>query len=198
MIFSFTHGGRKIELDVASGVYYPREDSILLAKALMKEPVSGKILDLGCGCGFLSVLLTSRGEVTAADIDSAAVKNTKHNAEKLGLKIRVVQSNLFSNIPESFDYIVFNPPYLPVAGEDKIWSGGSTGREVISKFASQCQSHLKDLGKVFLVFSSLTGEKEVLELFKDMDCEIVARKKIPWEELLVLKATKRPKLIYEE
>ncbi len=197
MKFSFTQKGKRIEMDVSSGVYYPREDSVLLARAVSKEPVSGKILDMGCGCGFLTVLMSGRGEVTAADIDSAAVKNTEHNLKKLGLEAETVQSNLFSNVSGSFDYIIFNPPYLPVKGEDKIWSGGTTGRKVISQFAYKCQEHLNDLGKVFVVFSSLTGEGEVKELFGDMMVEVVSRKKMPWEELIVLKAQKRPKMLYK-
>ena len=48
----FYHG--EIQLEVPENVYYPREDSILMAKALENLEIKGKsVLEVGCGSGFL-------------------------------------------------------------------------------------------------------------------------------------------------
>jgi release factor glutamine methyltransferase len=72
-----------------------------------------------------------------------------------------------------------------------MYSGGKSGREFIEKFASQVSKYLKPRGRVLMVISSLTGELHVRELFKSkgFHTRIIARQKIPWEELIVVEAT---------
>lgn len=190
-----------IELEVPDSVYYPREDSLLLAKAVENIRLkSKKILDMGCGSGFLSVLMARDNSVTAADINEEAVKATRENAARNNVKLRALQSDLFSDIHEIFDIIVFNPPYLPEPfsfakknpreKESIQWDGGRSGRDAIEKFISSAKNHLNKNGKILLLISSLTGEKEVTRLFeKDgFKAGTIAREKIPWEELMVIEA----------
>jgi len=189
----FYHDG--IELDVPEMVYYPREDSLLIAKVLENTDVKGKtVLEIGCGSGFLSVLLAKKGaSVTAVDISEEAVETTKTNAETNGTKITILKSDLFSSVGGKFGLIVFNPPYLPVEdGEtDFTYAGGLSGRETIERFVSDAKDHLLPNGTVLIVISSLTGEKETTNLFEKegMKSRVVAREKIPWEELIVLESS---------
>ncbi len=208
-----------IELEVPDSVYCPREDSLLLAKAVENIRLkSKKILDMGCGSGFLSILMAKDNNVTAADINEEAVKAAKENAARNNVKLRALQSDLFSDIHEIFDIIVFNPPYLPEPFSFAIckersslrsqrskaslqkknprekesiqWDGGRSGRDAIEKFIRQAKSHLNKNGKILLLISSLTGEKEVIGLFEKngFKAGIIAREKIPWEELMVIEA----------
>lgn len=181
---------KEIVLEIPDSVYYPREDSLLLAKILEKEPLKGRYLDMGCGSGFLAILMAKSADVTAVDINKEAIKATKENAEKNNVKIKAFVSDLFSFVDESFDLIVFNPPYLPTKDESEQWSGGKSGREVIEKFVHQAGNHLEKNGKILLLISSLTGEKVVLDLFSNngFSASIIARKKVPWEELMVIEA----------
>ena len=183
---------KKISLNVPENVYLPREDSELLASVLAKQKLAGKrCLDMGCGSGFLAILMAKKKAIViAADISRKAVNAAHLNAEKNGVKIKVIQSDLFEKIKEKFDIIVFNPPYLPVDEKDKTYSGGESGRDVIERVLKQAKRHLNENGIVFLTISSLTGEKEVIELFREhgMKAEVIARKKVPWEELMVIEA----------
>ena len=189
----FYHG--EIQLEVPENVYYPREDSILMAKALENLEIKGKsVLEVGCGSGFLSIIAAKNGaHVTAVDINAEAVKTAKANAEANGCNIETIQSDLFSSVKGKFDLIIFNPPYLPVeAGEnDPTYAGGKSGREVIERFINMTNGHLKPNGRVLIVISSLTGKKEIIELLKKtgMTVSIIAREKIPWEELIVIEAS---------
>lgn len=184
----------KMVFEVPESVYYPAEDSLLLAKAVENLKLKGKsVLEIGCGCGFLSVICAKKGAtVTAVDINPEAASATKANAGANKAKINVFESDLFSKITGSFDLIIFNAPYLPVEeGEtDLTYAGGATGRDVIEKFVNRVKNHLNSEGGVLLAISSLTGEKEVIELFtkQGMTAKVVAREKVSWEELIVVGA----------
>jgi len=193
----FYHGA--LALDVPQGVYYPREDSLLLAKALENTELKDKrSMEIGCGSGFLSIVMARRNaNVTAVDISENAVNASNDNAKKNAVALTCFQSDLFSAVTGKFDLIVFNPPYLPEDDEAKYLGtekqqlyGGGGGREVIQEFISQSASHLAEGGRLLLLISSLTGEKEVTGLFhtSGFKAKVVAREKIQWEELMVIEA----------
>ncbi|MFH0948922.1 MAG: HemK2/MTQ2 family protein methyltransferase [Candidatus Aenigmatarchaeota archaeon] len=183
----------KINIDVPEGIYYPREDSLLLAEALEKINMKNKnILEIGCGSGFLAILLAEQNNVTGTDMDKNAIETTRKNALANKIKLTVLQSDLFSNITGKFDVIVFNPPYLPEDEYDKVtkdakhWSGGI---KIIEKFIIQATKYLKQNGKIIFIISSLTDEVAVLGAMRlcGFSHKIIARQKIPWEELIVIK-----------
>jgi len=197
----FYHG--KLALDVPATVYYPMEDSLFLAKLLEKKSlVNKKVLDMGCGSGFLSIIMAKgKAQVTGADISRDAVKATNNNAERNNVSVTCIQSDLFSVINGTFDLIVFNPPYLPEGADAKYLGkekshlvGGKTGREVVEKFIKQAKSHLNNGGKILLLISSLTGEEEVIDTFNKhgFRTRVLDRQKIPWEELMVIEACIQP------
>ena len=183
-----------MELEVPESVYSPEEDSLLLAKHIERLDLGDKsVLEVGCGSGFLSIVAAKGGAtVTATDINEEAVEITKLNTKANSFAIKAVKSDMFSAIKGTFDLIIFNPPYLPVEeGEtDPTYAGGKSGREVIERFAAGVKSRLKPNGSVLMVISSLTGEREVIDLFskEKMKASTVAREKIPWEELIVVEA----------
>ena len=185
---------KNLILEVPETVYYPREDSLLLAKTIEKENMKNKkTLDMGSGSGFLAILMVQQGaDATASDINEEAVRTVKLNAKNNNAGVKVISSDLFEKIEGKFDIIVFTPPYLPekTLHRDKQFYGGKSGREVIERFIKDSGKHLKKEGKIFIVFSSITGEKKVTELFESygFTSNIVARQKVPWEELIVVEA----------
>lgn len=186
-----------ITIEVPEKIYYPREDSELMAGVIKTLDIRGKqVLEVGCGSGFLSILLAKKGaRVTAIDINPVAVETAKKNAKANSVLVDCFESDLFEKVKNKFDLIVFNPPYLPVEeGEDDItYAGGKTGRDVIEKFSISVRSHLSDKGHILLLISSLTGEKETIRLLekRGMKTKIVGREKIPWEELIIISAWRR-------
>jgi release factor glutamine methyltransferase len=184
---------KNMELDVPQSVYYPREDSELLADVLMQLNLKGKkCLEMGCGCGLLAIIMARKGAiVTAADKNMEAVSVSRENALHAGQEINIHSSDLFSEISGKFYLIVFNPPYLPGDDHEKIeitYYGGPDGRQTIKKFLEEAKNFLKKNGRILLLISTITGEKEVWDLAMDMGYSIreIARKKVPFEELIVL------------
>jgi len=142
-------------------IYEPREDSFLLQK-YVKIRAKGKILDLGSGSGIQALTaLKNTQDVIASDINEEAVSGLRKKG------INAIKSNLFENIKDKFDLIIFNPPYLPeLKGEDKelskAISGGKKGHELIESFIKQAKNYLAVKGKILMVCSSLTGNVEAL------------------------------------
>ena len=183
--------------------YAPAEDSWLLAQTIEKNAkvVHGaKCMDMGCGNGIQTAALLASGarHVTCVDVNPDALRATKQVVDHYfgGQKknIRHVSSFLFDHVEraEKFDVVVFNPPYVP---SEKIkWAevdGGKKGREIIDAFLEQLPAHLEKNGVCLLLQSSLNSihltRKKCVE--KKMVCRIIARQKIAFEELLVIKIT---------
>jgi release factor glutamine methyltransferase len=164
----FAVGDKIIELDVFDDVYEPSDDSFLLAKNIPQKLQGNQVLEIGSGSGIISLIAAKNGaNVTAVDVESKAVENTRHNADKHRVKIMVMQSNLFEKISEKYDLILFNPPYVPCSKEglrgETAWVGGVDGREFIDLFLKDFRKHLKANGKVLMIVSSKNRMEEELK-----------------------------------
>jgi release factor glutamine methyltransferase len=171
-------------------VYQPAEDSHLFSKFLEKYFSKNKInsyLDMGTGSGILSETASKfldKKNILTADINSDAIKIVKEKGFK------TIKTNLFSKIKGKFDLITFNAPYLPRDPREPkdsqiATTGGKRGDEISIKFLTQAKKHLNKNGKIFLLISSLTP----MDKIKKLHPNIVARKKISFEELLILEFT---------
>jgi len=193
-------------------IYQPSEDSFLLQETLKKYlnklgrvASSNKrrihlrnlgsldtglnILDLGSGSGIQALTCKDLGfkNILTSDINKESIKHLK------SLKLRAIESNLFSKIKKSekFDLIIFNPPYLP---EDKRepkpttnTTAGKKGYEIIIKFLKQATNHLIKNSSILLLFSSLSQPKVILKQAKILGYyyNLLNKKKLFFEELYV-------------
>ena len=161
-------------------IYEPREDSFLMEKAV-KKYACGKVLDMGTGYGVQAIAAAKNKDVksiTAVDINKDAVMAALQTAMTKGVPISVLQSNLFDNLDDKFDTIIFNPPYLPSDPKikDITLDGGKKGYELIERFLKQAKEHLEKNGIILLLFSSLTDKDNVENIltknkykFKEVD-----------------------------
>lgn len=180
-----------------AGIYYPSEDSCLLAENV--KPKAGcSALDAGCGSGIqsLNMLCNGASHVLAVDINPACLKATQSNCAAAGFskKIDVRKSDLFEKVPEKFDLIAFNPPY--VESEEVRFvdlDGGKKGREVLDRFLEQFPEHLNEGGECYFLQTDINGYKETEKRLKQsgLKFEVVARKKGFFEELAVYKCMQK-------
>ena len=115
------------KLKIHKTVYPPREDTYLLAKAILKlNKYDGLALEIGCGSGALSMLLAKRGwKVKSCDVNPYAVATSRGNIKKYNLedKIIVDESGIGEGviISDKLDLIVWNLPYLnPIKGDENM------------------------------------------------------------------------------
>ena len=99
-------------------------DAVLLAH-FCQPAGQGRVLDLGCGCGVISLILCHRHpelRLTGLELQPALAALARSNVEanQLGSRFEVRQGDLrriSGHVqPESFDLVVSNPPYHRVGG----------------------------------------------------------------------------------
>lgn len=189
---------------VTPDVLIPKPDTEILVESALTEilqKIQGEksgissICDIctGSGCVGLSVIkfLSERNEIpsaklpelTLSDISSAALSIAEKNAKnllskELCQKINLVHSDLFSAIPQKFDMILSNPPYIPSKMVDELLKDGRSeprlaldgdsygtshkscdGLSIIRRLVPQCMEHLNE-GGILIVE---TGEYNAVE-----------------------------------
>jgi release factor glutamine methyltransferase len=191
------HFGKYI-FDVWENVYEPAEDSFLFAENLDVEK-GAQVLDVGTGCGILGILAAEKAAmVLAVDLNPYAICCAKENSalNKVNSKMAFMQADLLTAFDENarFDLILFNAPYLPAAEHEaetwigRSWAGGVNGRQVIDRFISQAQPHLKTAGQVLLMQSTLANVEETIRKFGEhkLKARVRAERKLPFFETLAL------------
>ncbi len=137
-------------------------DSVLLASFVnVKE--KGKLIDLGTGSGILILLLNLKYkniDYWALEVQDELYDIAKKNFELNSVKVNLIKENV-KNIkkifkPNSFDYVITNPPYFKeYKGENlSIKIARSEYLASIDDFIKAGKYLLKDKGKFFLVFPS--------------------------------------------
>lgn len=97
-------------------VLIPRQDTECLVEEILQVSNGKDVLDLCCGSGCIGISLAVLGKcksVTLADVSEEALQVSEQNAMKNNVPVKIVQSDLFSQINGTFDIIVSNPPYIP-------------------------------------------------------------------------------------
>lgn len=174
-------------------VYQPESDTYLLLSAVKNEIRDGeRVLEVGTGSGIIALACSERARCIATDVNPYACRM----ARRMG--VEVVRTDLYAGLKGPFDLILFNPPYLPTAENERIddWleyalDGGPDGRAAIRKFASGLHRILHPYGRVLLLVSSLTGIQETRELFSEqgfLSC-IVGEETTEGERLVVFRIT---------
>ncbi len=174
-------------------VYLPAEDSYLLASAA--QPL-GKILEIGCGSGYVSIEWAKHNQVEGVDINPIAVEVAKENARRMGANITFYHSDLFSQVKGKFDGILFNPPYLPTDEKTRIndelnlaFDGGKNGRKTLDRFLGEFETYLNPGGKMFLIQSSLNNLNKTLKALNKYDTKIIAEEQFFFEKLYLLEVS---------
>jgi len=197
-----------ITFGVAMDIYEPAEDSYLLQRFVRKYAF-GRVLEIGTGSGIQAITAAANKnvrEVIAVDINEEAIKKLKESKKfQLSGKIKAKVSDLFSNIKNQFDTIIFNPPYLP---QDKIGNeiiedlalyGGKFGWEVSERFFSGVTNYLSSNGKILFLFSSLTNKEKIEEIISGnlLEFKELAEEKMPMFENLYVYLIEKSKLLRE-
>ncbi len=141
----------------------------------MSKPDS-KILDMGTGPFAILAIYAKNilncSKVTGADFCEELLENAmQYNNSG---QIQLIHSDLFEQIRDHYDIIIFNAPYIDeVFGKklgviknklsQKRWSGGNNGIQTIEKFLIELKEYLNPDGNVILGVNNFYIKTELVE-----------------------------------
>lgn len=139
-------------------------------------PDERTVLDVGTGSGAIALALKharSTLRVTACDVSEDALAVARDNAERLGLAISLLRSDLLADVPTpaaGWAVITANLPYIP----EPVWrtlapevqrfeprlalEGGEDGLALIRRLVEAAPAHLAPGGTLFLEIGYDQGE----------------------------------------
>ena len=148
----------------------PRPDTETLVSAVISDCSENKkirILDIGTGTGcIISALVKNIYGATGVGIDKSwrAIRVAKKNIKSLGIsdKIKILHKDFYkrSGLPQSFDIIVSNPPYI-AKNDERINDGAhydpalalyakNNGLAAYEAIAKNAEDWIKHGGKIYL------------------------------------------------
>lgn len=140
---------------------------LLVTSYLNENKKSVDILDMGCGYGFMGIVITSitNSNVTMCDINKRAIHLSKINGKKNNVKITCIESNVYNNISSKYDVIITNPPIR-------------AGKNIVRNILFGAFEHLKLTGELWFVMRKNHGVKSMIkELNQKYLVEIINRSK---------------------
>lgn len=91
-------------------------DAVILGAWSRVPPTAVNVLDVGCGCGVISMMIAQRFPkvlIKAIDIDEESVKECRYNFKLCEWRDRLnAELRNFNDVTDKFDYIISNPPYF--------------------------------------------------------------------------------------
>lgn len=152
--------GREMRFNTDSGVF-SRDDVDPGSRLLIESagPLSGRVLDLGCGWGPVGLSLAlenPKADFLMADINERAVELTERNRRLNGvLNARVIESDSFESIEGQFEHILTNPPIR-------------AGKQVIYKMFADAAKCLNNGGALYLVIRKQQGAQSCVKYLKTL------------------------------
>ena len=167
--FRTVFAGRTLAFDTDAGVFSKQHvdpGSELLCKAL-PDDIAGKVLDMGCGWGAMTVMTLARFprcKVTMADVNERALALAESNVKKNFMQAEAVLSDGFEKITGEYDTVITNPPIR-------------AGKAVIYKMFEDAKAHLVPGGRLILVIRKQQGAPSALKFLKELyvKAEVIER-----------------------
>lgn len=126
-----------------------------------------KVLDVGCGYGYMGIVISkiTNSEVTMIDINRRAVHLAKRNIEENHVNASAIESDVYENITDKYDVIITNPPIR-------------AGKTKVLEILIGAKDHLKENGELWFVINKNQGAKSIAkELIKYYKVDIINKSK---------------------
>lgn len=146
------------------------EGTKVLLNVVLKENLTGNVLDFGCGIGTIGIVLKTffpSINVDMLDVNSVAVGLSDENCKINNVaQNNVFESNLYENTDKKYNHIVTNPPI-------------KVGKVILFNIVSQSFNHLDNGGDITLVIRKSHGEESMKKHMESVfgNCEILKRDK---------------------
>ena len=195
---------------VKKGAYYFDMTTLVLTKLVLGEiNKDDRVLDMGTGTSSIIGLTLWKQcgcYVVCSDINPEIVSMAQENVEFNQASIQVKHSNLFENIEEDFDIVVFNPPYVPTKKGtmsnlskqfQSQWDGGEDGSVIVKQFLDELQQ-IKRSVRVYVGVNYWYLPKEkflpMIEIKKDLKLRKIYRHTFLPIEVFIIEKKHVPKI----
>ena len=161
----------------------------ILLDFIKNFPLQNKtFLELGCGCGIISIYAAKKEAiVTATDINKTALEFLEKAAANNSVAITITESNLFEKLEgKTFDYILINPPYYPktpTSIKDKAWFCGENF-EYFEQLFLQLPHFITPKNEVYMILSQDCNIQNIkaIALKNNISFDLIAKKKAAAEK----------------
>jgi release factor glutamine methyltransferase len=172
----------RCHIDLSERPFIPRPETEYWTEQFLREAGSRnyesgiRILDVfsGSGCIGIATLkniapnqhFAGRAKVDFAELNPRFIKQIKINLRLNKLRGSVIQSNGLVKIKNKYDFILANPPYVPLKNKSKVSKevlkyepraavfGGPDGLKIIRRFIARAKNNLRPSGEVWMEFDS--------------------------------------------
>ncbi|MDE7326240.1 MAG: peptide chain release factor N(5)-glutamine methyltransferase [Lachnospiraceae bacterium] len=166
---------------VSPSVLIPRQDTERLVELALPHCAGARVLDLCTGSGCILLSLAKLGGLKSGigtDLSVDALSIAEKNAERLGVSVRFLVSDLFENVEGTFDVIVSNPPYIRTGEINKLMpevrdfeprmalDGDLDGLCFYRRIVSDVGAYLRKGGRIFLEIG-YDQAREVCSMLKE-------------------------------
>lgn len=168
--YNLTLFGMNLKLTTDKGVF-SRDGldygSKILIEAIQIDEKTTSLLDMGCGVGVMGIVLKKQYpnlKLTMSDVNLRAVELAKKNALANKVEANILASDLFTQIEDSFDLIMSNPPIR-------------AGKKVIYTLYADAYKHLNNEGSLWIVVRKQQGAKSTIDYLKTIYREVLVHTK---------------------
>lgn len=150
----------QLELYQLQNGYRYNSDTLFLYDFIGSKP-KGQILDVGCGCGILGLLVARDNEIklTGIDIDPLNVQISRHNASVNGIAGEFIAED-FSKFKGDikFDFIISNPPFyhtnVTKSQNKHIANSRYSDSLSLEEFLASCNRNIKPKGVLYFCYDA--------------------------------------------
>lgn len=145
----------KFESD--NGVFSKKEidfGSNLLVETFLKRYKNGSVLDMGCGYGFIGIVISriASNRVDLVDINPRAIQLCQKNIQLNQVNANCWVSDGYENVNRRYDFIVTNPPIR-------------IGKSNMYKILLDSRNNLNPKGELWIVIRKEQGAKSFIKDF---------------------------------